>query len=97
MPSLKIKPMSEVETRYYLRISVADHPGVLAKISKVFGDLEISISSAIQQERDTASQTAELVLMTHHAREKAIQQALKDIDRLDVVQEISNFLRMEDI
>jgi homoserine dehydrogenase len=93
----RVKPMAEIETRYYLRITAADRPGVLAKISKVFGDLAISISSAIQQEADAAAQTAEVVLMTYQASEKAMQQALKEIAKLDVVEEISNFIRVENI
>ena len=97
VPGKRVKPMAEIETRYYLRVNAADRPGVLAKISEVFGDLAISISSAIQQVTDTASQTAEVVLMTYQAPEKAMQQALKEIAKLDVVQEISNFMRMEDI
>ncbi|MFC2001318.1 homoserine dehydrogenase [Chloroflexota bacterium] len=92
-----VKPMSEIETRYYLRLNVADRPGVLAKISRIFGDLSISISSAIQQEVDPKVQTAELVLMTYEAQEKAMQQALGEIAKLDVVKEISNFIRVENI
>jgi homoserine dehydrogenase len=92
-----IKPMSEIETRYYLRLNAADRPGVLAKISKVFGDLSISISQAIQQEADPKAQTAEIVLMTYEAPEKAMRQALVEIDKLDVVKEISNFIRVENI
>ena len=93
-----IKPMSEVETRYYLRINVADRPGVLAQIAKALGDHSISIASAIQKETDDgAAQTAEIVLMTHPARESAMQQALGKLDKLSVVKEISNFIRVEDI
>jgi len=92
-----IKPMSEIETRYYLRMNVADRPGVLAQISKVVGDHSISIHSVIQQETDSAAQTAELVVMTHPAREKAMQQALGELAQLNVVKEISNFIRVENI
>jgi len=93
----RIKPMDDITTRYYLRLNAADRPGVLAKISKVFGDLSISISQAIQQEVDPRAQTAEIVLMTYEAPEKAMQQALAKIDRLDVVQEINNCIRVENI
>ncbi len=93
----RIKPMSEIETRYYLRLNAADRPGVLAKISRVFGDLAISISQAIQQEVDPRARTAEIVLMTYEAPEKAMQQALAEIDKLDVVEEINNFIRVENI
>jgi len=96
-PGRRVKPMSDIETRYYLRLSAADHPGVLAKISRVFGDLSISISSAIQQEVDPGAQTAEIVLMTYDAPEKAMQQALAEIGKLDVVREVSNCIRVENI
>ena len=92
-----IKPMAEIETRYYVRMSVADHPGVLAQISKVFGDHMISISSAIQREADSVAQAAEIVIMTHPAQEKAMQQALSELAQLGVVKEISNFIRVENI
>ena len=92
-----IKPMAEIETRYYVRMSVADHPGVLAQISRVFGDRMISISSAIQREADSVTQAAEIVIMTHPAQEKAMQQALSELAQLGVVREISNFIRVENI
>jgi len=90
-----IKPMSEIETRYYLRMSVADRSGVLAQITKVLGDHQISISSVTQKEADSAAQTAEAVIMTHPAREKAMQQALNELAYLAVVNEIGNFVRVE--
>ena len=87
--------MSEVKTQYYLRMNVADQPGVLAQISKVLGDHQISISSVIQKEVDGVAQTAEIVIMTHPAQEKAVQLALEEVERLAVVKEISNFIRVE--
>ena len=91
----QIKPMAEIETRYYLRLNVADKPGVLAQISKVLGDHQISISSVIQKLTDSAAQTAELVIMTHPAQEKAMQQALDELALLSSVKEIGNFIRVE--
>ncbi len=92
-----IKPMSEIETRFYFRINVTDAAGVLAQIAKVLGDHLISISSVIQQETDSLAQTAELVIMTHPAKEKAVQTALGELERMDVVKEINNFIRVESI
>ena len=91
----RIKPISEIETRYYLRLTVADQAGVLAQITKVLGDRQISISSVIQKEADSAAQTAEAVIMTHPAREKAMQQALGELKNLVIVKEIGNFIRVE--
>ncbi len=93
----KIKPMSELETRYYLRLEVADQPGVLAKISQVLGDHLISIYSLFQKEANSSTGTAEIVIMTHPSREKAVQDALGQLKHLPVVKEISNFVRVEDI
>jgi len=93
----KIKPMAEIETRYYLRMNCADRPGVLAQISTILGDLKISIASAIQKEADIVAQSAEVVLMTHPSQEKAMQQALGKIAQLEAVKEISNFIRVESI
>jgi len=90
-----IKPMSEIKTRYYLRLNVADRPGVLAQITKILGDHQISISSVIQKEADSAAQTAEIVIMTHPAQEKAVQQALEELKRLAVVKDLGNFVRVE--
>ena len=87
--------MSEVQTRYYLRVNVSDSPGVLAQISKILGDDSISIASVIQKEADSASQTAEIVIMTHPAKEAAMQAALKELRNLGVVKEINNFIRVE--
>jgi len=94
-PGKKIKPMSEIETRYYFRVTVADRAGVLAQISKVLGDNQISISAVIQKETDSVAHTAELVIMTHPALEKGVQKALKELDQLTVVKEINNFVRVE--
>jgi homoserine dehydrogenase len=95
-PNKIVKPVSEIETRYYLRMTVADRPGVLAQITKILGEQLISISSVIQKETDRMTQTAEIVIMTHPAREAAVQKALSEMAALEVVKEISNFIRVED-
>ncbi|RPJ63334.1 MAG: homoserine dehydrogenase [Dehalococcoidia bacterium] len=92
-----IKAMADIETRYYFRMNVEDQAGVLALIADIMGKNSISISSVIQQESDPSNKTAEIVIMTHPAREKAVQKAMKVITKLDVVKEISNFIRVEAI
>lgn len=93
---LRMKPMEEIISRYYMRMNVMDAPGVLAQIAKVLGDHDISISSVIQKETDEKQQSAEIVIMTHPAVEKAIRNALDTVKKLGVVKEISNFVRVED-
>ncbi len=92
-----IKPMAEVITRYYIRMSVADQAGVLTQITRVLGDNQISISACIQKETDLPTQSAEIVIMTHPSNEAALQKALKEMTTLSVVKEISNFIRVEDL
>jgi len=92
---LAVKPMSDVKTRYYFRLNVADRPGVLAQISKVLGDNSISISSVMQKEIDLKSQTAVIVIMTHPAEERAVQKALRELKQLPAVNEVSNLIRVE--
>jgi homoserine dehydrogenase len=94
--SVSVKPMSELKTRYYLRLNASDRPGVLAQISKVLGDNSISISSVIQKEINLPAQTAIIVIMTYPAREKAMQKALSQLKQLPEVNEVSNFIRVEE-
>lgn len=91
-----IQPMSELVTRYYIRMTIADKAGVLAQVARVFGENAISISAAIQKEADAKSQTAEIVITTHPAREAAMQQAISQIRGLDVVRAVNNVIRVED-
>ena len=94
--SLAIRPMLELETKYYLRVIVADRPGVLAQIATVLGDLDISIDSVLQKGTDETARSAELVLMTHRAREDAMQRALGLLGELPVVHEVGNMVRVEE-
>lgn len=90
----KIKPMEETICRYYMRFSVLDRPGVLAGISSVLGEKNISIASVIQKERREGD-IVPIVIMTHEAKEKNIQAALKEIDQLTVVKAKTRLIRVE--
>ena len=94
--SLVVAPMSDLVSRYYLRLNVADRAGVLAQIARILGDLNISIASVIQKDTEPAMQTAEIVVTTHPAQEKAMQTSLKRMERLDMIREINNLVRVED-
>jgi homoserine dehydrogenase len=78
---LRMKAMDEVLSEYYLRFSVLDQPGVLSKISGVLGRHNISIASVIQKGR-RVGETVPLVMMTHHAGERDMQAALREIDQV---------------
>ena len=90
-----VAPMSDIETRYYLRVSVSDQPGVLAQIGRVLGDHRVSISSVIQKELDLEAQTAQIVILTHPSQEKAVQAAVAEMTALPLVREIGALIRVE--
>jgi len=93
---LTILPVNQVETRYYIRLNVADQAGVLAQMARILGDHNISIASVIQKDADPVAQTAEIVIMTHPAVESAVQRALRQVGGLSVVREVNNLIRVED-
>ena len=88
------KPIDGLVTRYYIRLNVADQPGVLAQIARVLGDGQISIASVLQKDSDAETHSAEIVIMTHPAQEAAVQQALDSIGRLPSVRRVSNTIRI---
>jgi len=90
-----VESMDEMETRYYVRVTVSDQPGVLAQIARGLGDHDVSIAAVNQKEANADDQTAELVIMTHRAREREMQSALREIRQLPVVVEVRSFLRVE--
>ncbi len=91
---LPIKAMSEIISHYYLRFMVKDAPGVLAQISGILGKYDISIQSMLQPERHTAD-AVPIVIMTHDAKELNIDKALEEINQLDVVQQPTRLIRVE--
>jgi homoserine dehydrogenase len=92
---IPILSMDVLETRYYVRVTVSDRPGVLAQLASTLGKHDVSIAAVNQKEADADERTAELVIMTHRAREKAMQAALHEIEALDVVVAVDAFLRVE--
>ncbi|KFI34598.1 homoserine dehydrogenase, partial [Peptococcaceae bacterium SCADC1_2_3] len=88
-----IKPIGEVECKYYLRLIVDDRPGVLASIAYAFGDKKVSLASVIQ--KFNLDQQAEIVLVTHRVKEQNFRAALNLISQLSAVKEVCNFIRVE--
>ena len=93
--SLTIKKMSQVESRYYLRFTCVDRPGVLAQIAGCLGEHNISIQSMIQPDEYEVN-AVPIVLMTHLALEADINAALESINALDIVTQETFLIRVED-
>jgi homoserine dehydrogenase len=90
----RVMPMDEITSRYYLRLSVADKPGVLAKISAILASAKIGISSVIQPEGH-AGDSVPLILMIHDATNAAMQKALAKIAKLPVIKGKPVMFRVE--
>ena len=91
-----VAPVDDLTCKYYVRLTVADQPGVLAQIARILGDGDISIASVIQKDSDPAAQTAEIVITTHPALEFSVQESLRKVEALDDVREVNNLLRIEE-
>ena len=91
-----VRSIDDLECQYFLRLNIADRPGVLAQIARILGDQNISIASVLQKDANPEAQTAEIVITTHPARELWVQRALQQAEGLEVVQEINSLLRIED-
>ncbi|MDP1593685.1 MAG: homoserine dehydrogenase [Gallionella sp.] len=92
---LPILSMDEVSTSYYLRLRVQDKPGVLADITRILADQQISIDAVIQKEPSEGETEADLIMLTHQTREKCINAAITKIEALGVVAGAVTKLRME--
>jgi homoserine dehydrogenase len=89
-----VRDIGETEARYYVRMLVADQPGVLAQIASILGQHTISIASVIQKETDDDANVAELVIMTHTARYGPMADALASIGELPITRKISTVIRV---
>lgn len=89
-----IKNIDEVNTRYYIRFSAIDRPGVLAKIAGILGKHNISIATVAQKEKN-AAKVVPIVMMTHDALEIDLAKALKEIDNLNVIKRKTVRIRVE--
>jgi homoserine dehydrogenase len=89
MSNLSVLPMSEVVTSYYLRLRVADQAGVLAKLTGLLAQADISIDAVLQREADQVSQAGEnqtdVIILTHDTREGTLNAVLAEMQALPTV------------
>ena len=95
--NLPILPVSEVETAYYLRIQAADRPGVLADITRILADQEISIEALLQMEPGPDQASVPIIMLTHRVRESRMDNAIARIEGLaSIVGEVTR-IRLESL
>ncbi|OGC04854.1 hypothetical protein A2276_02695 [candidate division WOR-1 bacterium RIFOXYA12_FULL_43_27] len=89
---MRVKDISKTKSRYYVRMTVPDKPGVLAQISKVFGEEGVSIQTVLQKE--SHGKSAPLVIIFHEVVEENFNRALSKIKKLAVVEKVDNVIRV---
>ncbi|HET9668666.1 MAG TPA: homoserine dehydrogenase [Casimicrobiaceae bacterium] len=90
-------PIGDVETSYYLRLRVLDRPGVLADITRILADREISIDAMIQKEPSEGEEQTDIILLTHKSIEHRVVDAIAKIESLPTVRGKVVRIRLEDL
>ena len=94
---MNIKDLNDIESRYYLRITVSDKPGVLGQITTIFGANKVSLKSVIQKGvKQEENIDVTLVLITHSTTEGLIMDSIERLYDLKTVKSIDNIIRIED-
>ncbi len=93
--SARVLPMKELSHEHYVRLSVADKPGVLAKIAEILGRQGIGIATVAQHERAKRG-AVPVVIRTHKAKEGGLEKALARIRKLDSCRAAPNVIRVEE-
>ena len=92
---IPILPISEIQTAYYLRMRVDDRPGVMAEITRIMGDNDISIEAILQKEPESGVTRATIIMLTQKIRERQMNAAITAITELDVVHGDVHRIRVE--
>jgi homoserine dehydrogenase len=92
---LNINNINNIETKYYLRFTTVDKPGVLAKIAGILGKNKVSIAACYQKERAVCKEVP-IIIVTHKAKEGNVRKALRAIDKLNIIKAKSKLIRIEE-
>ncbi|WP_395825036.1 homoserine dehydrogenase [Collimonas sp.] len=97
MADTPILPMAEITTSYYLRMHVADQPGVLADVTRILADSSISIDAMLQKEPATGEIRTDIIMLTHQTQEKNVEAAIAKIEALATVVGAVIKIRLEEL
>ncbi len=97
LSSTPVLAMEEVETSYYLRMRAFDKPGVLADITRILADLEISIDAMVQKEPSEGEEQVDVIMLTHVAKEKNVNRAIQRIEALSTISGSITRIRLEEL
>ena len=95
LSDLPVLPMAEVETSYYLRLQAQDRPGVLADVTRILADREISIEALLQKEPAPGASDVPIILLTHRVQERRMNEAIAAIEALHSIRAPVTRIRLE--
>ena len=95
LSDIPILPMDDVATAYYLRIHVQDRPGVLAEVTQIFADHQISIEAIIQKEPQSNISSVPIIILTHEVLEQNMNKAISEVEKLEAVTNKIMRIRLE--
>ncbi|VVE89554.1 homoserine dehydrogenase [Pandoraea bronchicola] len=90
-----VLPIDEVTTSYYLRLRVVDRAGVMAALTRILADLDISIDALLQKESREGEHQTDIIILTHQTQEKHINSAIAKIEAMETVLSKVTRIRME--
>ena len=97
LSNMPILPMEEVETSYYLRLRAMDKPGVLADITRILAELDISIDAMVQKEPNEGEDQVDIIMITHLTVERNINSAIIKVEKLQAVMGNVTRIRLEEL
>ncbi|MBB3210983.1 homoserine dehydrogenase [Herbaspirillum sp. Sphag1AN] len=97
MADTPVLPITEVTTSYYLRMQVADKPGVLADVTRILADSSISIDAMLQKEPSEGETQTDIIMLTHQTQERNIEAAIVKIEGLSTVVGTVTKIRLEEL
>ena len=93
----KVMAMDEVRTAYYLRLCALDRPGVLADVTRILADLDISIDAMMQKEPAEGEEQVDIIILTHQSLEKNVNAAMAKIEALPAIKGKIARIRLEEL
>ena len=97
LASLPIIAVEDVESAYYLRLKVINIPGVLAGITRIFGDANISIATILQKGHEAGNEEVTIIMLTQQTKERNLNNAIEEVMKLDAVTGKVMLIRLEDL
>lgn len=89
---LPVRKISDISSKYFVRMQVEDRPGVLASVAAIFGNNGVSIAQIVQKTRE--GELAEIVVITEKVKERHYMDAIHVLEGLSIIREISSLIRV---